>query len=70
MKIVLAIILGFLFGFVLYWVGASSPKKLIAMLRLENLAIMKIIGFAIGFASVLLSVSRLLGMFNTSHISV
>lgn len=70
MKIVLAIILGFLFGFVLYWVGASSPKKLIAMLRLENLSIMKIIVFGIGFASVLLSVSSLLGIFNPSHLSV
>ena len=70
MNIVLAIILGFLFGFVLYWVGASSPKKLIAMLRLENLTIMKIIVCAIGFASVLLSVFSLLGLFNTAHVSV
>lgn len=70
MKIVLAIILGLLFGFVLYWVGASSPKKLIAMLRLENLSIMKIIVFGIGFASILLSVFSMLGLFNTGHLSV
>lgn len=70
MEIVLAIILGLLFGFVLYWVGASSPKKLIAMLRLENLTIMKIIVFAIGFASILLSVFCMLGLFNTDHLSV
>lgn len=70
MKIVLAIILGFLFGFVLYWVGASSPKKLIAMLRLENLSIMKIIVFAIGFSCILLSVFSLLGFFNPAHLSV
>lgn len=70
MEIVLAIILGGLFGFVLYWVGASSPQKLIAMLRLENLAIMKIIVFAIGFASILLSVFSMLGLFNLSHLNV
>ncbi|MEE0418728.1 MAG: DUF6691 family protein [Lachnospiraceae bacterium] len=70
MELVLAIILGLLFGFVLYWVGASSPKKLISMLRLQNLTIMKIIVFGIGCASVLLSVFSLLGLFNIEHLSV
>lgn len=70
MQIVLAIILGALFGAVLYWVGASSPKKLIAMLRLEDLTLMKIIVFGIGFASALLSLFGLLGWFNVSHLSV
>lgn len=70
MEIVLAILLGFLFGYVLYWVGASSPKKLIAMLRLENLTIMKIIVFAIGLASILLSLFNLFGLFNPAHLSV
>ncbi len=70
MNVVLAIILGFLFGYALYWVGASSPKKLIAMLRLEDLTLMKIIVFAIGFASVLLSLFCLLGWFNINHLSI
>lgn len=70
MKLVLAVILGALFGAVLYWTGASSPKKLIAMLRLQNLTLMKIIVFAIGFASVLLSLANLLGVFNVDHLSV
>lgn len=70
MRVVLAIILGMLFGAVLYWTGASSPKKLIAMLRLEDLSLMKSIVFAIGFASVLLSLSSLLGFFDQSHLSV
>ena len=70
MENVLAIILGLLFGYVLYWVGASSPKKLIAMLRLQDLSIMKIIVFGIGFASVLLSVFCMLGLCNTDHLSV
>lgn len=70
MKIVLAIILGAAFGAILYWTGASSPKKLIAMLRLEDLSIMKIIVFGIGLASVLLSLSSLLGFFNLDHLGV
>lgn len=70
MKIVLAVILGIFFGYALYWVGASSPKKLIAMLRLEDISLMKIIVFAIGFSSVLLSVFSMFGWFNLSHLSV
>lgn len=70
MKVVLAIILGFLFGYVIFLAGASSPKKLIAMLRLENSGLLKIIVFAIGLSSVLLSVFSLLGFFNLSHLSV
>lgn len=66
-------------GYAGYWQSALAtggiPKRKvnnvnIAMLRLENLAIMKIIVFALGFASVLLSVFSLLGMFNTLHISM
>lgn len=70
MELVLAIILGALFGYVLYWVGASSPQKLVAMLRLEDLILMKIIVFAIGFSSILLSVFYMLGWFNISHLSI
>ncbi|WP_294146350.1 YeeE/YedE thiosulfate transporter family protein [uncultured Clostridium sp.] len=70
MENVLAIILGFLFGYVLYLSGASSPKKLISMLRLENLELMKIIIFGIGFASALLSLAGLTGVLNLAHLGV
>lgn len=70
MRLVLAMILGYLFGYVLYLTGASSPKKLIAMLRLQELTLMKIILFGIGFASTLLSIAALLGIFNTDHVSI
>ena len=70
MNIVLDIILGALFGAVLYRVSASSPKKLIAMLRLEDLTLMKIIVFAIGLASVLLSMFSLAGLFDPGHLSI
>ena len=69
MELILAIILGGLFGFALYLVGASNPKKLLSMLRLEDLSLMKIIVFGIGF-SVLLSIAIGLGIFNISHLSI
>lgn len=70
MELILAIILGGLFGFALYLVGASNPKKLLSMLRLEDLSLMKIIVFGIGFSSVLLSIAIGLGIFNISHLSI
>ncbi len=66
----MAIILGGLFGFVLYLVGASNPKKLISMLRLQDLYLMKTIIFAIGFSSVLLFFANLFGIFDISHLSI
>lgn len=70
MEIVLAIIIGSLFGYVLYWVGASSPKVLLSMLRLQDLTLMKIIVFAIGLSSVLLSAASLAGLIDIGHFSV
>lgn len=70
MEILLAIILGGLFGFALFMVGASNPRKLLAMLRLEDLSLMKIIVFAIGFASVLLAASIGIDIFDLSHLSI
>lgn len=68
--IILGIILGSLFGFALYYAGASQPKRLLQMLRLQNLALMKIIVFAIGFGSVLLSIATLIGIFDLSHLNI
>lgn len=70
MNILLAVLLGGLFGFVLYLVGASNPRKLLSMLRLEDLSLMKMIVFGIGFASVLLAISIGLGFFNLTHLSI
>lgn len=70
MQIILAILLGGLFGFALYLAGASRPKKILSMLRLEDLSLMKIIVFAIGFAGVLLSISIMLGIFDLSHLGI
>lgn len=70
MKILLAILLGGFFGYALYKVQATSPKKLLAMLRLQDLHLAKVILFAIGFSSVLLSVSHTIGIFDINHLSV
>lgn len=70
MELILALILGAAFGFALYFVGAATPKKLLSMLRLEDLSLMKIIFAAIGFASVLLALSIQIGIFDLSHIHV
>lgn len=70
MKILLGILLGSLFGGALYYVGASNPKKLLNMLRLEDLSLMKIILFAIGFGSTLLSLAAFAGLFDISHLSI
>lgn len=70
MKVLEGLILGGLFGGALYYVGASNPKKLLSMLRLQDLSLMKIIFFAIGFGSTLLSVAALLGGFDASHLHI
>ncbi len=70
MTILSAIVLGGLFGFALHKSGASDPKKLLAALRLEDLSLMKTILFGIGFASILLSISSLVGLFDVSHLSI
>ena len=69
-KILLAILLGGFFGFALYYVGATGFSHISKMLRLEDLSLAKIILFAIGFSSVLLSISALLGIFDMSHLSI
>lgn len=70
MKILLAILLGGFFGYALYKVQATNPKKLLAMLRLQDLYLAKVILFAIGFASVLLSIAHTIGIFDINHLNV
>ncbi|MCS6131579.1 hypothetical protein DWV13_08020 [Clostridium botulinum] len=70
MKIILAILLGSFFGLSLACVGATGFKNILKMLRLENLTLAKIILFAIGFSSILLSLSSMMGLFDISHLSI
>lgn len=70
MDIVLAIILGSFFGFALTYIGATKFEKILKMLRLEDLTLAKIILFGIGFASVLLSISAMIGIFDITHLNI
>lgn len=70
MEILLAIILGGFFGFALSYVGATGFRNILKMLRLEDLTLAKIILFAIGFASVLLSITGLTGILDISHLHI
>ena len=70
MNIILAIVMGFLFGFILQKIGASNPQKIIEMLRLKDLHLMKTILFAIGLSNLLLFILLLLGIVDLSHLSI
>ena len=70
MTIVLAIILGILFGFALQRVGATNPQNIINMLRLKDLHLMKAIFFAIGISSTVLFLLMAAGVINAGHLSV
>ena len=52
MEILLAIILGGAFGFVLHRIGATNPTRLIDMLRLSDLKLEKVILFSIGLTMI------------------
>jgi len=70
MQIILAIIIGTLFGFVLHRVGASNPQRIIDMLRLKDFHLMKAILFGIAVASALLFIGMMIGVIESSHLSV
>ncbi|MGB3730294.1 MAG: DUF6691 family protein [Thermodesulfobacteriota bacterium] len=70
MQIILAIIIGTLFGFVLHRVGASNPQRIIDMLRLKDFHLMKAILFGIAVASALLFIGMTFGIIESSHLSV
>lgn len=70
MTIVLAIILGVIFGFALQRVGATNPQNIINMLRLKDLHLMKAIFFAIGVSSTFLFLLMSAGVIDAGHLSV
>lgn len=70
MEILLAIVIGGLFGFVLHRAGAADPRNIIDMLRLKDFHLMKVILFAIGFSSLLLFAFIAMGIVQSAHLSV
>ena len=70
MDILLAIIIGTLFGFVLQRVGAADPQVIIDMLRLKDLHLIKVILFAIALSSGFLFIGMSAGIIDPGHLSV
>ena len=70
MDIILAIILGSLFGFALHRVGATNPQVIINMLRLTDFHLIKVILFAIAISSALLFTGMAIGLVDSAHLSV
>jgi hypothetical protein len=70
MDILLAILIGGSFGFVLERVGAANPQRIIGMLRLNDTHLIKVILGAIAFSSILLFIGLSIGMVDVGHISI
>jgi len=70
MSIILAIIIGALFGFTLDRIGATSPNYIGKMLNLMNMHLMKTILLAIGTGSLLMFGGQMAGLVDVGHMSV
>ncbi len=70
MTIILAIVIGAAFGFVLDRIGATNPNWIFKMLNLTNLHLAKTILMAIGVGSVLMFVGQMAGFVDVGHMSV
>lgn len=69
-EIIEAIVLGTLFGFTLYKIGAGDPDKLVGMLKLQDLHLAKTILGGIGIATIALFAGLLLGLIPMEHFSI
>ncbi len=68
--IILAVVIGFAFGFVLDRVGATNPGYIIKMFNFSDLHLMKTILLAIGVAATLMFGGILSGVVDVGHMSV
>lgn len=66
----LGLILGLLFGLALYYAGATNRVIISKMLKLQDLTLMKIIIFALGFSMSLLYLSVALKLIPLDHFSI
>ncbi|WP_243612399.1 DUF6691 family protein [Shimia aestuarii] len=70
MQIILALVIGALFGATLDRIGATNPNWIIRMLSLRNLHLMKTILLAIGVGSILMFGGQVIGVVDVLHMSV
>lgn len=70
MTIILAILIGAAFGFVLERVGATNPTVITGMLTLRRLNLMKTILLAIGTGSVLMFGGQMIGLVDVGHMDI
>lgn len=69
-SLILAIVIGGAFGFVLDRVGATNPGFIIRMLNLSNMHLMKTILLAIGLSSVLMFAGLFAGLIDVGHLDI
>lgn len=69
-KYTLYILLVYFFRYTLYKAQTANPEKSLAMLRVQDLHLAKVILFYIGFSSVLLSISQIICIFDINHLSM
>lgn len=69
-EIIYAVILGTLFGFALFKIGAADPDQLMGMLKLQNLHLAKTILAAIGISTIILYSGVLLDLIPMNHFSI
>lgn len=70
MTLLLAAVLGTLFGFVLHRTGAADPARILGMLRLTDLHLARTILLAIGISTALLAVGLAAGLVDPAHLHV
>jgi len=70
MDLILAVVIGSLFGFALHRVGATNPHLIINMLRLTDLHLVKVILLAIAVSSGLLFTGMAAGLVDPGNLSV
>lgn len=69
-QLILAIVLGTMFGFIMHRSGIANPERIINMLRLKDFHLMKVIFFAVGFSSFVVLALVLSGVIEQSHVHI